>query len=672
MARTTRGNHARDCATDASPLLAHGSLSIDSMIHRCLSLLAPIAFAGCIVSGDAAEETTAVAAKSLRSFPGAEGFGTTTPGGRGGRVVRVTNLNDSGTGSLRWALTQRGPRTVVFATGGIITLKDEIRIRSSHLTVAGQTAPGDGIVIRGARLSVQASDVIIRGLRFRPGAGPGQDPNGRDGISIGRLGSKVERVVVDHCSMSWAIDENASTWYPVRNITFSNNLIAEALHDSLHPQGPHSKGLLIGGNWFEGAPVPRGTPPAAVRVSVIRNVFAHNVDRNPFIQGINATLPNQSIEVVNNYVYNFTAAGTTVAHSRVHLVNNFYRPGVNTTIDRPPVYLQTQHTSYLRGNLGHYRPTDTRRQADIAHGKGVAHVRTRSLFAGSGVSKTHASHLLEYALANAGARWPRRDRVDTRILNTVKNGTGKAIHRVSQVGGYPSYRRGSPPRDSDRDGIPDWAESALGFDKHKPDHNDDFDDDGYTNLEEYINGLISGFDTAPGKNRRRIALEDSFIHDTVATNFGSDSLLRVKASSGAQFIRRAYIKFRIAGIANTVASVKLRLTVASVGRDVGSGRIPHTVYFVAKDGWREKQLHGNNEPSPHATAQPLGRWTVSRSDVTRTFEIDITDSVRAERSRGGSLLTLEIRGARNVAGARDIYYASTEHGNPSYRPTIVW
>ena len=186
-----------------------------------------------VASGAATPPSTELATMltTLPSFPGAEGFGATTAGGRGGAIVKVTNLNDSGAGSLRWALEDLDkPRIVLFDVGGLITLKDSIQV-NGDVTVAGQTAPGSGVTIRGGRLQVVEDDAIIRGLKFRPGDGSGQDFGERDGISVGINKTLVERVVIDSNSMTWATDENTSVWSGARDVTYSNNIIAEGLYE---------------------------------------------------------------------------------------------------------------------------------------------------------------------------------------------------------------------------------------------------------------------------------------------------------------------------------------------------------------------------------------------------------------------------------------------------------
>ena len=176
----------------------------------------------------------------MLAFKGAKGFGAQAQGGRGGEVVKVTNLNDSGEGSLRWALEDLDQkRIVVFDVGGQIDLKDQIEI-NGNVTLAGQTAPG-GVTVTGGRLRVVDSDVIIRGMHVRPGdeAG-GDDPGNRDGIAVGKRGQTVDNVMIDSNSISWSVDELASTWGAPSNVTFSNNIMAEALQNSINPKGDHS------------------------------------------------------------------------------------------------------------------------------------------------------------------------------------------------------------------------------------------------------------------------------------------------------------------------------------------------------------------------------------------------------------------------------------------------
>src|SRR5262245_450053 len=250
-------------------------------VHR-MKLLATAVAAAC-----------ATAAQALPVIPGAAGYGMDTPAGRGGAVHRVTNLNASGAGSLKACIDATGPRTCIFDVSGVITLTADMAIRNGNLTIAGQTAPAPGIMIRGAALKIHGSDVLIQHLRIRVGDDPnGPDPNNRDALKIeGAVDRTVQNVVIDHCSFSWSIDEVASVWGPNDNITFSNNIFAEPLNESMHIEDdgtptliPHGYGVLL------------GSSAAGGRVTMTGNLFAHIVERNPLSRA-------RELVFVNNLVY---------------------------------------------------------------------------------------------------------------------------------------------------------------------------------------------------------------------------------------------------------------------------------------------------------------------------------------------------------------------------------
>ena len=222
----------------------------------------------------------------LPSFPGAEGYGAVSIGGRGGRVIKVTNLNDSGAGSLREALTASGPRIVIFTVSGTITLNSNINITNPYLTVAGQTAPGEGITIKHADIRVLTDDVIIRYLRVRNGPGDtNPDDGNRDNISV----NTANRVIIDHCSVSWSTNENTNV-YNSHDITFQWNLIGEGLYSSTHPDGIHGHAMLV---------YRTNTIDGTTNLSVHHNLMAHNFFRNPEVQ------TGEPFEYVNNVVYNY-------------------------------------------------------------------------------------------------------------------------------------------------------------------------------------------------------------------------------------------------------------------------------------------------------------------------------------------------------------------------------
>jgi hypothetical protein len=190
---------------------------------------------GMLAIGLAALGATAV--QALPVIPGGYGYGMETAAGRGGTVYKVTNLNASGSGSLKACIDGTTARTCVFEVSGVIRLTSDLTIRNSRLTIAGQTAPSPGIMLRGAGIKIQASDILIQHIRVRTGDDPnGPDPDNRDSLKIeGSAAKPVRNIVIDHCSFSWAIDEIASTWGPTDNITFTNNIFAEPLNESIHP-----------------------------------------------------------------------------------------------------------------------------------------------------------------------------------------------------------------------------------------------------------------------------------------------------------------------------------------------------------------------------------------------------------------------------------------------------
>ncbi|RMF20199.1 MAG: hypothetical protein D6765_17180, partial [Bacteroidetes bacterium] len=257
----------------------------------------------------------------IHAFPGAEGYGSTTPGGRGGEVIKVTNLNADGPGSLRAALEgDKGPRIVVFETGGEIDLQgDNIIITSPYLTVAGQTAPGDGILIKNGLIRIGTHDVVIRGLRFRKShyQRPGEHFFGNVYGGINCSGSGTYNIVVDHCSFAWSVAAGSGVLQGAHDITFSWCIFAEGLHCNMHAENCHSKGLVFhrtaGGN-----------------LSAHHNVFISNDARNP-----NILSPHN--EVVNNYIYNcgvkpmhaYLKAGRTA-----NVIGNHFKPGPDS-YDRP-------------------------------------------------------------------------------------------------------------------------------------------------------------------------------------------------------------------------------------------------------------------------------------------------------------------------------------------------
>lgn len=427
-----------------------------------------------------------VSAAELPAFPGAEGFGSTTPGGRGGKTLFVTNLNDDGPGSLRTACDADGPRTVIFRVSGTIALKSQITVKTPYLTIAGQTAPGDGICLRDAPFGVATHDVIIRYLRCRLG-----DVTSREEDSLDVFHGS-SNVIYDHCTATWSIDECLSLSGNNQNITIQWCLIGESLNNSKHHKGPHGFGSLA-----------RANGP----VSFHDNLWIDNASRNPRLgdnYGKGPTFP--TFDVRNNIIYDFghTASGLTQGNLKVNYVANYICPGPSSTARTPITIGQKSHMQFfIRGNIfdGNEALTaDNSRFFNKTKLEETGKDGTKELkqevyfvdepFAAPHVTTVPASKLLDFVLPTVGASLPKRDSVDTRLVNDVRNRTGKIIDSQTQVGGWPELKSTEPPKDSDQDGIPDDWEIAHHLNPNDPSDANVIAKDGYSNLEHYLNGLV--------------------------------------------------------------------------------------------------------------------------------------------------------------------------------------
>jgi len=419
-----------------------------------------------------------VAVADLPAFPGAEGFGSHTPGGRGGRVIEVANLNADGPGSLKAAIDAKGARIVVFRVSGTIQLKRQLNIREPFITIAGQTAPGDGICLRGAYIWVGTHDVVIRHLRVRVGDSPeGSDPGNRDALDVAGDADRVYNVIIDHCSFSWALDETVSTWYGARDVTIQWCIVSEPLMDSLHPQGSHSTGVLLGSG--------------ENTVSVHHCLLAHNSGRNPLIA---ADHGESIIDWRNNVVYNYggSVCGNARGPLKLNYVGNYIRIGYNS---RKPgtfrISTNDKQLYFVRDNIW---PGMTEGEVEdrMILGRGNTpppdDLMSPVPINTPPVTTQSASEVYEMLLNLSGAILPVRDVVDERIAEEVRTGTGAIIDTQWDVGGWPEYRSVEPPADTDHDGMPDDWEKQYGLKPDDPtDGPKDRDGDGYTNVEEYLN-----------------------------------------------------------------------------------------------------------------------------------------------------------------------------------------
>jgi hypothetical protein len=416
--------------------------------------------------------------ESVLAFPGAQGFGANTKGGRFGKVIEVTNLNDDGIGSFRHACEMSGPRIIVFKTGGNIALSKSIRITEPFLTIAGQTAPGDGITISGGTLMLSASEIIIRGLRIRVGSKRKGD---WDGIALLPLENKpMKNIIIDHCSISWSIDENVSTngrKAKLSNVTFSNNIISEGLNDpAKHSKGlPHSAGMLINKSGVDS-------------ISVIGNLFAHNKFRQPKV-GMGA-----SAEIVNNVMYNWATKNTTIApETKVNIIGNYYVPGPDWNRKFKGIILSDELFGgspgrvYVKDNLGPGKESAEAEEWSAVTGPRDWKVDSPLIDAGTIARPVESAYT--HVLENSGA-WP-RDSHDRRVVEDVVNRTGRIIGSETEVGGLQSLETGMRPWDTDGDGLPDQWEYANGFDDNR--HDDihiDQNCNGYPDIEDYMNSML--------------------------------------------------------------------------------------------------------------------------------------------------------------------------------------
>ena len=463
----------------------------------------------------------------IAAFPGAEGGGKYSFGGRGGKVIVVTNLNDDGPGSLREACEQGGARIVVFNVAGIIRLKTPLMIRAPYITIEGQTAPGDGVCIAGETVWINTHDVIIRYMRFRRG----ETNVGRRDDAIG--GNPVGNIIVDHVSASWGLDENMSMYRHMYNdstgkqeeklgtvnITIQNSIFSECL-DTWN----HAFGSTLGGE----------------NCSFIRNIWADNAGRNPSI-GWNGIF-NFVNNVVFNWVHRSTDGGDYTA--MYNIINNYYKPGPATPKNEPISYrilkpesgrsklkYRVYGRAYVNGNIveGNERVTKDNWDGGVQveemsnAGEYKDAMKWNKPLPMPELTVIPAKEAFTYVLANAGATLPKRDPVDIRITEQVRTGkinyipdvplpTTQFKHRrlpidsykqgiitdPVQVGGYPEYK-GTPYKDADNDGIPDEWETKHGLNPKDAKDAAAIAKSGYSNIEEYLNSYVNIKTVVPSK-----------------------------------------------------------------------------------------------------------------------------------------------------------------------------
>ena len=461
------------------------------------------------------------------AFPGAEGGGMYATGGRGGEVYEVTNLNNDGLGSLRDAVSEPN-RTIVFRVSGIIHLEKTLELKKDNITIAGQTAPGDGICIAGYTFSIEASNIIIRYIRCRLGDKT-EDEDDAMHATGKNIPFKLHDIIIDHCSMSWSEDE-IGTFYGIKNFTLQWSILSESLYHSYHDKGNHGYGGIWGG----------------YNATFHHNLIASNSSRNPRFCGSRYTgVPDSEVvDFRNNVIYNWGNINSVYGGEGGHynMVNNYYKPGpatpgsLTTSSSKNKRNRILNYTSYyysedaavypdtlwggdfyIQGNYvegypdvtadnwthgvqkdGYYRGNQLIKQAKQEKPFPHAAVRTQT-----------AQQAYQSVLDSAGAILPQRDPVDKRIIKETKDGTatyeGAAYAQVDKkgvshpsgiidspddVGGYPDYQSTTPPEDADHDGMPDHWETEKGLDPNMAkDRNDHTLHPDYTNLEVYLNNI---------------------------------------------------------------------------------------------------------------------------------------------------------------------------------------
>lgn len=416
-------------------------------------------------------------ANAVPVLPGAIGHGITTPAGRGGTVHRVTNLEPSGAGSLKACVDATGPRVCVFEVSGTIRLTDDLTLRNRYITIAGQTAPSPGITLRGAGLLVKTSDVLVQHIRVRPGDdAAGEPPSNRDALKIeAPETAPISNVVIDHCTFTWSVDEIASAWQYWNNISLLNNIFAEPLHDSIHPEGNHGFGVLIG--------------PVNGNATIAGNLLTDMQSRNPMTAATRTVIVNNVIYNWGNTAVDLQSRGDVTVNS---VVGNVFIPGPSTSGSYAPIGLRADSSTlrpgakvFLADNAGPSATSDPWSLAGSIYGS-----LTLSSFksstpqawpAGMTTLPTSENVVREHVLKYAGARPADRDSADSRIVSEVRNRTGSIINCVAANGTTRCNRNGG--------GWPSLAVNRRAL--TLPANHSTVTASGYTNLESWLHRMAA-------------------------------------------------------------------------------------------------------------------------------------------------------------------------------------
>ncbi len=496
----------------------------NEIIHKMKSRLLTLGAMSLLLGAAFPDNAQAQNAEKQLAFPGAEGFGRYTTGGRGGAVYHVTTLDDTGEeGSFRWACNQSGARTIVFDVAGTIYLTSELRLRNGDVTIAGQTAPGGGICIADYPFTISADNVIIRYMRFRCG---NRHVDQHEGDGLGGMDRKD--IIIDHCSVSWSVDECLSV-YGSTNITVQWCIASQSMVNAGHSKGSHG----YGGNW------------GGSGASYHHNLMIHHSSRTPRLGPRPGTQTDERMDMRNNVIYNWGGQGCYGGEGmNVNIVNNYYKPGPATE-NRATGYQQriagigirtseyTEHDSdspndwdvmwhvwgkfYVDGNVntkydvvtndnwtyGIYNQI-TNSDVDYTFTEATRDTMRLDEPIDFVVVTTHsAEDAFERVLEYAGCS-KSRDAIDLIMVNDAREGTATFtgsgcdpgfINSQDDCGGWPDLETGSAPADLDGDGISDQWEDFNGLDPSDPTDGNKVGSDGYTNLERYLNSLVSTITT---------------------------------------------------------------------------------------------------------------------------------------------------------------------------------
>jgi hypothetical protein len=478
------------------------------------------------------------------AFPGAEGYGRFARGGRGGKVVAVTNLNDSGPGSLREAVTNDiGPRTIVFNTSGIIQLNSRLVSSQPYVTIAGQTAPGKGICIRTAPFGITGNDAIVQNIRVRLGGGTTFDGMGLTG---------ADHSIIDHCSISWTIDEAFSS-RSGKNITLQKTLISEALNAAGHQNYPagteHGYAATIGGDIG----------------SFHHNLLAHCYGRNWSLGGglDGSGAYSGRMDITNNVVYNWGSRTTDGGTKEVNFVNNYYKPGAGSKIfvafsaDNENTGTGMQRC-YFNGNVmpGYFDESNQTIGRRSTYKNGATNTYDNfvtTAFFPSYVTTQSAKNAYKIVLSDVGCIQPEFDDHDQRIITETLNGTyayrGSVTNKPgfpdneSDVGGYEIYPEiiRNANWDTDQDGLPNWWETIIGTNTNSDigdfsDSNADTDLDGYTNLDKYIQWMSLPHYDSPDGSKISINIQKLSRGFTSGVNYSLSNVVNGNASLNADIV----------------------------------------------------------------------------------------------------------------------------------------